>query len=246
MKNPLTTWQQIKRGTIQLVYCPWDLRAAFRGDPALRGKIFGFIEVFLYQGFWATFFHRIAHFFFCLHIPLLPRIISQIMRFLTGIEIHPGAYIQKGFFIDHGMGVVIGETAEIGENVLMYHQVTLGGTSLNSGKRHPTLGDNVLIGAGAKLFGPITIGDNTQIGGGSVVVKDVPSNSVVVGNPGRIVRRYGKKVVTQEVDQTGLPDPLKEELKSIEKRMHKKLEDRLAELPEFDRCMSEVTENDGK
>ena len=219
MQKKVSFWQQLKRGALQLIYSPWDLAAAFRGDPALRGKVFGFIEVFMYQGFWAAFFHRIAHFLYCLHIPLLPRFISQVMRFLTGIEIHPGAYIKKGFFIDHGMGVVIGETAEIGENVLMYHGVTLGGTSLKAGKRHPTLGDNVLIGAGAKLFGPIVIGDNTQIGGSSVVTKDVPAHCVVVGNPGRIVKLHGKKVVTDEVDQTGLPDPVMQELRKIEKKL---------------------------
>ena len=221
MSTSRSIWNQIKRGAWQLTYWPWDLWAAFSGDPALRDKWFGGIEVFLYQGFWATFFHRMAHFLYCLRIPLLPRIISQIMRFLTGIEIHPGAYIKKGFFIDHGMGVVIGETAEIGENVLMYHQVTLGGTSLKAGKRHPTLGNNVLIGAGAKLFGPINIGDNTQIGGGSVVVKDVPSHCVVVGNPGRVVKRHGMSVVTQEVNQMNLPDPVMQELKILEKRLAK-------------------------
>ena len=210
---------------LQFFYFPWDVRAAFRGDPALRGKLFGFIELVMYQGVWAIFFHRIAHVLYFLKIPIIPRLISQIMRFLTGIEIHPGAYMGKGFFIDHGMGVVIGETAEIGENVLIYHQVTLGGTSLKQTKRHPTIGNDVLIGAGAKLFGPITIGDHTQIGGASVVVKDAPSHSVVVGNPARVVKRNGKKQVTDEVNQTALPDPMKHELEKIEKRMETKMKE---------------------
>ncbi len=216
-----TLFQQITQGLLQIFWFPWDLQAAFRGDPALRGKIFGFLEVLMYQGFWAAFFHRIAHVLYVIRIPLVPRLISQISRFLTGIEIHPGAFIKKGFFIDHGMGVVIGETAEIGENVLLYHQVTLGGTSLKRGKRHPTLGNNVLIGAGAKLFGPINIGNNTQIGGSAVVVKDVPSHCVVVGNPGRIIKQHGRKVVTEEVDQTNLPDPVMAELKKIEKKLER-------------------------
>ncbi len=208
-------WQSF----IQLFYFPSDIAAAFRGDPALRGKVFGFIEVLMYQGVWAIFFHRVAHFLSAFYIPIIPRLISQVSRFLTGIEIHPGARIGPGFFIDHGMGVVIGETAEIGKNALIYHQVTLGGTSLKAEKRHPTLGNNVLIGAGAKLFGPIKIGNNSQIGGSSVVTKNVPANCVVVGNPGRIIKRNGKKIVTEELDQVNLPDPILEELKKIEERL---------------------------
>lgn len=202
----------------QLSFLPSDIIAAFRGDPALRGKVFGFLEVFTYAGVWALFSHRICHLLNALYVPFLPRFFSQVTRFLTGIEIHPGAKIQKGFFIDHGMGVVIGETAEIGENVLIYHQVTLGGTSLQSGKRHPTVGNNVLIGAGAKIFGPLTIGDNAQIGGGAVVVKNVPKNYVAVGNPAHNKMRKRKDLPPNlEVDQIHLPDPY-----GVRKRRQKK------------------------
>jgi len=208
----------------QLSFFPSDIVAAFREDPSLRGKVFGVLELLTFPGLWAVFFHRITHLLFCLRIPLIPRVISQIMRFLTGIEIHPGAQIGKGFFIDHGMGVVIGETAEIGNHVLMYHQVTLGGTSLKGGKRHPTIGDHVLIGAGAKVFGPITVGCSSQIGGGAVVIKDVPKHSVVVGNPGRIVRHNGERVEpTESVDQIHLPDPMESRIIEIEEKI-KKLE----------------------
>jgi serine O-acetyltransferase len=145
---------------------------------------------------------------------------------LTGIEIHPGARIGKGFFIDHGMGVVIGETAEIGEYVLMYHGVTLGGTSLKPGKRHPTVGNHVLIGAGAKIFGPLEIGDHSQIGGGAVVTKSVPSHAIVVGNPAQVIKRKGIKVIdpTRTVDQVSLPNPVAERLTQLEERV-----DRLSE-----------------
>ncbi len=206
----------------QLGYFPWDIVAAFREDPALRNKLFGVVELITYQGIWAVFFHRIAHLLFALRIPVLPRLLSQISRFLTGIEIHPGARIGRGFFIDHGMGVVIGETAEIGNNVLMYHGVTLGGTSLSSGKRHPTIGNKVLLGAGAKIFGPITIGDNSQVGGGAVVIKDVPECAVVVGNPGQIIRHNGKRVPSpvENVDQITLPDPISKRFDLQERRLH--------------------------
>lgn len=170
----------------------YDIQAAYRNDPALHSNRLSILEIVLYPGLYAAFFHRLAHWLWRYKIPFMPRLISQISRFLTGIEIHPGAKVGRGFFIDHGMGVVIGETAEIGENVLIYHGVTLGGASLKIGKRHPTIGNNVIIGAGAKLFGPLTVGDNSQIGGGAVVVKDVPANSVVVGNPGRVVKLDGK------------------------------------------------------
>ncbi len=215
----------------QLGFFPWDIVAAFSEDPALRNKVFGIIELLTYQGVWAVAFHRIAHLLYALRIPVLPRLISQISRLATGIEIHPGAKIGKGFFIDHGTGVVIGETAIVGDHVLMYHQVTLGGTSLCSGKRHPTIGNHVLLGAGAKIFGPISIGENSQVGGGAVVIKDVPENSVVVGNPGRIVRRHGKKVGSpiEHVDQISLPDPIEKRLTQQDRKI-KMLEKQLKNL----------------
>jgi serine O-acetyltransferase len=167
---------------------------AYKKDPALKGKFFGILELLTYAGIWSIFFHRISHLLYVLKIPFIPRFISQVSRFLTGIEIHPGAKIGKGFFIDHGSGVVIGETAEVGNNVLLFHQVTLGGVSQSSGKRHPTIGNNVIIGTGAKILGAITINDNTQIGAGTIITKDIPSHSVVVGNPGKIIKRFGEKI----------------------------------------------------
>ena len=205
----------------QIAWIIDDCKAAFSGDPALlKGKMCKYFELLLYTGIWAIFFHRIAHFLHSVRIPFIPRFISQISRFLTGIEIHPGASIGKGFFIDHGMGVVIGETAEIGENVLIYHQVTLGGSSFNSGKRHPTVGNNVLIGAGAKIFGNITIGDNSQIGGGAVVVKNVPKNSTVIGNPGKVIKRDGKKIFPRkELNHILLQDPVMKKIQELEKQI---------------------------
>jgi serine O-acetyltransferase len=183
---------------LQLRYLWDDFLSAYRKDPALRGKPMAFLELFLYAGLWAIAFHRIAHVIFVMKVPFIPRLLSQISRFLTGIEIHPGARIGRGFFIDHGNGVVIGETAEIGDNVLMFHQVTLGNSSITSaGKRHPTIGNNVVIGAGAKILGSIKIEANSQIGAGSIVTKDIPSDSVVVGNPGQIIKRFGLKITTK-------------------------------------------------
>lgn len=167
-----------------------DFQVIFDRDPAARN----WLEVLLcYPGLHAVWFHRLAHWLHGLGLPVIPRLISQIARLFTGIEIHPGATIGTGAFIDHGMGVVVGETAIIGKNCLIYQGVTLGGTGKESGKRHPTLGDNVVVGAGAKVLGNITIGDNVRIGAGSVVVKDVPPNSTVVGIPGRVVQRRGQK-----------------------------------------------------
>lgn len=172
-----------------------DIRSAYLKDPALRGKPLAFLELFTYAGLWAIGLHRVSHGIHRLQIPFIPRLLSQINRFFTGIEIHPAARIGRGFFIDHGHGVVIGETAEIGENVLMYHQVTLGNSNaFKAGKRHPTIGNNVIIGAGAKILGPIEIGENTLIGAGSIVTKDIPSYAVVVGNPGQIIKRFGLSV----------------------------------------------------
>jgi serine O-acetyltransferase len=164
-----------------------DIRTVFRKDPAARSTW----EVLTYAGLWAVVSHRIAHGLWRRGLKFPARFLSQATRFWTGIEIHPGATIGRRFFIDHGMGVVIGETAEIGDDVLMYHQVTLGGTSLEKVKRHPTIGNNVLIGMGAKVIGAITVGDNARIGANAVVTRDVPANSTVVGIPGKVVKRDG-------------------------------------------------------
>lgn len=163
-----------------------DVRVILRRDPAARN----ILEVLLcYPGFWAVRIHRFSHFLFTHRIKLLARMLSQLMRFLTGIEIHPGAIIGQGLFIDHGMGVVIGETTEIGDNCTIYQGATLGGTGKDCGKRHPTIGDNVVISAGAKVLGPFKVGNNSKIGAGAVVLKEVPPDSTVVGVPGRVVRR---------------------------------------------------------
>lgn len=189
-----------------------DIKSAFEHDPAAVNTL----EILLaYPGFHARQFHRIAHTLFKWHIPFLPRYISHISRFLTGIEIHPGATIGEGFFIDHGMGVVIGETTVIGDNVTLYQGVTLGGTSHLRAKRHPTLGNNVVVGVGAQLIGDITIGDNTKVGAGSVVVSSVPANATVVGVPGRVVAVRNPDTDTVE----RLPDPVGERLEALEKRV---------------------------
>jgi serine O-acetyltransferase len=167
-----------------------DIKACFRNDPACRN-----IEFLLYPGFHAITIHRFLHLLYRLHIPFLPRLLSQVNRFLTGLEIHPGATIGPGFFVDHGMGVVIGETTEIGRNCVLFHNVTLGGTGKHQGKRHPTLGDNVFVGTGAILLGPINVGENVKIGANSfIVMHDVPANSTVAGVPAKIVKRDGVKV----------------------------------------------------
>lgn len=175
-----SVWQRIRE----------DIQTALRKDPAARSVW----DVLAYPGLHAIWLHRVAHWLWQHRLFFSARLLSQISRFLTGVEIHPGAKIGRRFFIDHGMGVVIGETAEIGDDVLMYHQVTLGGTTLERVKRHPTIGNNVLIGMGAKIIGPITVGDNCRIGANAVVSKDIPPNCTVVGVPGRVVLRDGKKV----------------------------------------------------
>lgn len=178
-----------------------DFRIIFERDPAARN----WLEVlFCYPGLQALLFHRICHWLFTLGTPFIPRAISQFSRFLTGIEIHPGAQIGKGVFIDHGMGVVIGETAIIGDYALIYQGVTLGGTGKECGKRHPTLGENVVVGAGAKVLGNIQVGNNVRIGAGSVVLRDVPSDCTVVGIPGRIIYRSGVRV--NPLEHGSLPD----------------------------------------
>lgn len=198
-----------------------DFRIIFERDPAARN----WLEVlFCYPGLQAILFHRFAHWLYVLGLPFIPRLISHIARFLTGIEIHPGAQIGRGVFIDHGMGVVIGETAIIGDYVLIYQGVTLGGTGKESGKRHPTLGENVVVGAGAKVLGNLLIGNNVRIGAGSVVLRDVPSDCTVVGIPGRIVYRSGERV--EPLEHGRLPDSeaqviraLVDRIESLEQQM---------------------------
>jgi serine O-acetyltransferase len=203
-----------------------DIRAAWDRDPAVRSTL---EIIFCYPGLHAVWLHRMAHWFWNRRLLFLGRFISHLNRFLTGIEIHPAARLGPGLFIDHGMGVVIGETSEVGENVTIYQGVTLGGTSLERKKRHPTIGNNVVIGSGAKILGPFTVGDNSKIGSGSVVVKEVPPNSVVVGVPGRVIFRDGKKVTDMDFDWTNLPDPVAQALQCLLDRVHD-LEKELEEL----------------
>ena len=185
----------------------------FREDPAAKSVI----EIVLcYPGFHAILLHRLAHKLYGWKVPLAPRVISQIGRFLTGVEIHPGATIGRRFFIDHGMGVVIGETAEIGDDVLLYQGVTLGGTGNEKGKRHPTLGSHVVVGSGAKVLGNIRVGDNVKIGAGSVVVHPVPDNSTVVGIPGRVVRTRTEDGV---LEHGRLPDPEGQAIDDLARRV---------------------------
>ncbi|MFW5982001.1 MAG: serine O-acetyltransferase [Halanaerobiaceae bacterium] len=195
-----------------------DIKAVFERDPAAN-NIF---EVLLaYSGLHAIIIHRFSHILYNTGLRTIPRLISQLARFLTGVEIHPGAKIGRGFFIDHGMGVVIGETTEIGENVTLYQGVTLGGTGKEKGKRHPTIGNDVLVGAGAKVLGSIYVGNDSKIGAGSVVLKDVPENSTVVGIPGRIILQKGKKVVHPELElnHAELPDPVGEALSLVKEKL---------------------------
>lgn len=191
-----------------------DFRIIFDRDPAARN----WLEVlFCYPGLQALVFHRFAHWLYVLGVPFIPRLISHIGRFFTGIEIHPGATIGKGVFIDHGMGVVIGETAIVGDYTLIYQGVTLGGTGKESGKRHPTVGENVVVGAGAKVLGNILIGNNVRIGAGSVVLRDVPSDCTVVGIPGRIIYRSGVRV--NPLEHGSLPDSEAEVIRALVDRI---------------------------
>ena len=189
-----------------------DIEVVFEQDPAARSKL----EVILtYSGLHAIWAHRVAHALFKRKFFFLARIVSQASRFLSGIEIHPGAKIGRRFFIDHGMGVVIGETCEIGDNVTVFQGVTLGGTGKEKGKRHPTIKDNCLIATGAKVLGSITIGENSKIGAGSVVLKEVPPNSTVVGVPGRVVIQDGKRI-KKDLNHCDLPDPIADRLKEMD------------------------------
>jgi serine O-acetyltransferase len=190
-----------------------QIETIFREDPAAKS----ILEIVLcYPGFHAILMHRFAHLLYEAKIPIVPRFISQISRFLTGIEIHPGATIGRRFFIDHGMGVVIGETTEIGDDVLIYQGVTLGGTGNEQGKRHPTIGNHVVIGTGAKVLGSIRIGNDVKIGAGSVVVHPVPDNSTVVGIPGRVVRM---RTTTGVLEHGELPDPEGQEIDELKQRV---------------------------
>ncbi|GAA0304691.1 serine O-acetyltransferase [Gracilibacillus halotolerans] len=201
-----------------------DMDVVFDQDPAARS----YIEVCLtYSGLHAIWSHRIAHGFYRKKFFFIARLISQISRFFTGVEIHPGAKIGHRFFIDHGMGVVIGETCEIGDNVTIYQGVTLGGTGKEKGKRHPTIKDNVLIATGAKVLGSITIGENSKVGAGSVVLKDVPDHATVVGIPGRVVVQNGEKV--KDLDHHKLPDPMYELLNRMDTEI-KELQKEIAAL----------------
>jgi len=193
-----------------------DLQAVFERDPAATSKL----EVFLtYSGLHALLAHRVAHKLWRAGVPLLPRIISQLARWLTGVEIHPGAKIGHGFFIDHGMGVVVGETAEIGDFVTLFQGVTLGGTGKERGKRHPTLGSHVVVGTGAKILGNIKIGDFVKIGANSVVLRSVPSNSTVIGVPGKIIKTVGMSVPEETMDHTNIPDPIAERFEAMEREI---------------------------
>ena len=195
-----------------------DLTAAQERDPAARG--IGRLEILLtYGGVQALLAHRVAHAMHESGVPLLPHAVANVSRVMTGVEIHPAATIGEALFIDHGAGVVIGETAEIGDNVTLYQGVTLGGTGFARGKRHPTVEDNVVVGSGAKLLGPITVGEATKVGANSVVIHDVPARSTVVGNPGHPVRVEGKKPVGPDADWAHLPDPVADAISSLSRRV---------------------------
>jgi serine O-acetyltransferase len=198
---------------ISSVYFSREIKAIFERDPAATN----YFEVILtYSSLHAIMIHRMAHYLYKKNIPFLPRFLSQFSRFLTHVEIHPGARIGHDFFIDHGTGVVIGETTIIGNSVTVFQGVTLGGTGKEKGKRHPTIGNNVVIGAGAKVLGNIKIGDNVNIGANAVVIRDVPDDSTVVGVPGRIARKQGKKIMGINIDYSNLPDPLTERLENLQ------------------------------
>jgi serine O-acetyltransferase len=197
-----------------------DFRAVFDRDPAARGFWAAVIVLLTYPGFHAIFLHRIAHFLHHIHIPVIPHIIMWFGRFFTGVEIHPAAKIEGGFFIDHGFGVVIGETSEIGRNVTMYQGSTLGGTGKETGKRHPTVGDNVVIGAGAKVLGNILVGNNVYVGANAVVLQNVPDDCTVVGVPGRCVKQDGQRVTSLTLRHDLLPDPILQSLDDLQKEIH--------------------------
>jgi len=198
-----------------------EIKSTQEKDPAAKG----FLQIILsYSGLHALIFYRMANVLWKMKVPIVPRVISQLARFLTGIEIHPGAQIGQGLFIDHGMGIVIGETAIIGKNVTLFQGVTLGGTGKECGKRHPTLEDDIVVGAGAKVLGNITIGSNSYIGANAVVLRDVPANSTVVGVPGHVTKQDGKKIDLM-MDHVQVSDPMMQHMKDLLKRI-KALEDK--------------------
>ncbi len=191
-----------------------DIQTVLKKDPAARNSL----EVLLcYPGIWALIWHKPAHFLYKHNIKLLARMISQLTRFFTGIEIHPGATIGRRCFIDHGMAVVIGETTEIGDDVTLYQGVTLGGTGKDTGKRQPTIGNRVIVSSGARVLGPFSVGDDVKIGAGSIVLNEIPPGCTVVGIPGKIVRRYGES--TEDLNQVDLPDPVATELECLRRRV---------------------------
>lgn len=213
-----------------------DIETVFERDPAARN----WFEVLLcYPGVHALFWHRFAHWLYRKHRFLTARIISEVSRFITGIEIHPGAQIGHRLFIDHGMGVVIGETAEIGDDVTIYQGVTLGGTGKEKGKRHPTIGNRVMISAGAKVLGSIKVGDNAKIGAGAVVLQEVPSNTTVVGVPGRIVIQDGIRVKGPDLAHNELPDPVAKMISCLQNKVSE-LEERIEELEREKREINRV------
>ena len=207
----------------------YDLNSIKSKDPAARNKL----EIFLlYSGFHAVFWYRISHWFYRHKLFFIARLISQTARFFTGIEIHPGATIGKGLMIDHGSGVVIGETTIIGDDCTLYQGVTLGGTGKDTGKRHPTLGNNVMVGSGAKVLGPFVVGDNSKIASNAVVLSEIPPNSTAVGVPARIVRRDGQKVPPcDSMDQVHIPDPISQEFCKLLMKIER-LEQEVQELKE--------------
>lgn len=194
----------------------YDIEVIRERDPAAKS---GIEVVFLYSGLHALLAYRVAHKLYINNMPFPARLVSQLARMLTGIEIHPAAKIGRGLFIDHGSGVVIGETAEIGDDCTLYQGVTLGGTGKHTGKRHPTLGDNVMVGAGAKVLGPFKVGSNSKIAAGAVVLDEIPENSTAVGIPARVVRRAGERV--DDLDQIHIPDPVSQELCRLEVKINK-------------------------
>lgn len=216
-----------------------EIRVIRERDPAIHSDM----EVFLYPGFKVMLHYRLAHKLYLKKHYFWARLISQRGVRKTGIEIHPGAQIGKGFFIDHGNGVIIGETSIIGDNVTLYQGVTLGGTGKEQGKRHPTVGNNVMISAGAKILGSFKIGDNSKIGAGSVVLEEVPPNSTVVGVPGRVVRRNNERLPQEELDQVHLPDPIKEEIQNL-KESNRLLSERVAQLEKAANNMNEKETGD--